>query len=235
MLRTLKTKVKETLCALMHVEYNSQGVPVTLAKHLRGRSHITLVDVGAHEGEFTRSIDRFCGLSRGILVEPQPELARRLSATFREPRFRVIDAVASDRIGVINLEINHFDATSSILEMHRHLPQLGGLDVRKKAVVACPITTLDAVLANEEVRVFDLVKLDVQGAEHLVISGGDKTLERTQLVWTEVSFVRLYQGSSLFHEVHELLGDRGFRLAELESGFRSPEGELLQADALFVR
>jgi len=142
---------------------------------------------------------------------------------------------ASDRIGTGDLEINHFDATSSILPIRRTPPQLRALDVRRRAMVACPTTTLDGVLETEGAEDVDLIKLDVQGAEHLVISGGHATLRRTQLVWIEVSFVRLYDGASLFHEVHDLMGQRGFRLLELEDSFRSPDGELLQADALFAR
>ena len=77
--------------------------------------------------------------------------------------------------------------------------------------------------------------MDVQGAEHLVIRGGRETLTRTKMVWTEISFKRLYEGACLHHEVVDLLSESGFKLYDLETGFRSPQGELLQADALFIR
>jgi len=81
----------------------------------------------------------------------------------------------------------------------------------------------------------DLLKLDVQGAEHMVLHGGQNTLSKTNMVWTEVSFKRLYEGACLHMEVYDLLARSGFALFELESGFRSASGELLQADALFIR
>jgi hypothetical protein len=94
---------------------------------------------------------------------------------------------------------------------------------------------LDDLVSTVRFPRIDLLKLDVQGAEHLVLAGAPETLRRTRLIWTEVSFVRLYDGSCLFHELHGQLRKSGFALAELEGGFRSPTKELLQADALFTR
>jgi len=60
-------------------------------------------------------------------------------------------------------------------------------------------------------------------------------LTKTRMVWTEISFKQLYQGSCLYYEVFDLLTSAGFSLYDLETGFRSPQGELIQADALFIQ
>lgn len=95
------------------------------------------------------------------------------------------------------------------------------------------MTTLDSLF--ESTSHWDLLKLDVQGAEHLVLAGARETLKQTSLIWTEVSFVRLYEEAVLFHDLYQTLKKLGFRLLEIQEAFRSQTGELLQADALFAR
>ena len=235
MLRILKNGLKQTLYRQIGISFNPHGVPFALGKHLKDRSGLFVIDVGAHQGDFTRAVVRLCGVRRGILVEPQPQHARRLRMEFKEPDFEVVEAAISDRVGMLLLEINAFDATTSILKTRREMPELAALDVRPIAKVGCRTTTLDLVFEQTKLPHVDLLKLDVQGAEHLVLHGGQKTLARTNMVWTEISFKRLYEDACLHHEIYDLLAQKGFALFELESGFRSPSGELIQADALFIR
>ncbi len=112
------------------------------------------------------------------------------------------------------------------------MPEMEELDLNLREVVPCKVETLDSVAA--EMSEIDLIKIDVQGAEHLVVKGGRKTLKRTRLIWCEVSFRRMYDGSALFNEMYALLNDNGFYLAAMEGGFKSSLGELLQADTLFI-
>lgn len=235
MLHRIKNRLNRRLYRNLGISYNPYGVPFALAKHLEGKSGISFVDVGAHAGEFTRSVDSLCQVAHGLLVEVQPHRARELAAKFFPPRFEVAAIALADQPGEINLEINQFDPTTSILKTRRNMPQLAGVDVSVKEVVRCPVTTLDALVTQEKFPRIDLLKLDVQGAEHLVVRGGRESLKRTRMLWTEVSFVALYQGACLFHELHAQLAAQNFLLAELEAGFRGPDGELLQADALFLK
>jgi hypothetical protein len=81
----------------------------------------------------------------------------------------------------------------------------------------------------------DLLKIDVQGAELMALRGAAQTLPRVRMICTEVSFTPLYEGSSIFSEIYDFLGDRGFRLLSLREGFRGKDSELLQGDAVFAR
>jgi len=235
MFRALKNGLKQTLYERIGVSFNPHGVPFALGKYLKDRSDLVVIDVGAHQGDFTRAVVRLCGVGRGILVEPQPQHARCLRMEFREPKFEVVEAALSDRVGRLLLEINAFDATTSILKTCRNMPELAALDVRSIAKVDCCTTILDLVVEQSKLSHVDLLKLDVQGAEHLVLHGGQNALAMTNMIWIEVSFKRLYENACLNHEIYDLLTHKGFALFELESGFRSPSGELIQADALFIK
>ena len=78
----------------------------------------------------------------------------------------------------------------------------------------CPVRTLDEIIAEVQLAMIDLIKIDVQGAEHLVLArAGPHTLEKTGAVYTEVSFRPLYHGSSVFSDIYGMMNDRGFFLS----------------------
>ena len=80
------------------------------------------------------------------------------------------------------------------------------------------------------------LKLDVQGSELSVLRGAERTLERVEVVETELSLVELYEGQALLPDVYAHLTQRGFGIWFLEPVFRdSSSGELLQLDGLFAR
>jgi FkbM family methyltransferase len=235
MIRELKNRLKNRIAARLIRGYNTSGVPFAVAKHLTGKSDLTVVDVGAHEGLFTAGLDEVFGIRRGLLVELQPAKIDMLRQRFAPPRFRVVHAAVSNVTGEMDVEVNNFDPTTSILKTKRSSTDLAGLDVGVALVCRCPVATLDSIVRNENFDVIDLLKLDVQGAEHLVIGGASETLLIATAVWVEVSFKQLYEGSCLYNQVFDLLTERGFKLWDLETGFRNTAGELIQADALFLR
>ena len=95
---------------------------------------------------------------------------------------------------------------------------------------------MDDLLVQEDwLGPVDLLKLDVQGAELLVLRGAEKSLPRVRLVFVEVSFRPIYEGSAVFADVYAFLRGHGFRMLSMEEGFRGTDGELLQSDVLFSR
>jgi len=93
----------------------------------------------------------------------------------------------------------------------------------------------------------DLIKIDVQGAELLVLENGPNTVSGALVIETEVEFVPLYKGQPLFGDIHAFLRSHGFELHKFIdlSGrcFRpltrenpyAAMSQLLWADAVFVR
>jgi FkbM family methyltransferase len=235
MFKRIKSIIKTKALRTVGMTYNDVGVSFVLATHLSRLHNIVLIDVGAHTGDFAMSIDRLCGIQNGVLFEPQPKHAELLRRKMDRSRFKVHECVVADSDSTRTLEINEFDATSSTLSAMRDSPHLAGVNVRLRNAVECRSTTLDSALEDERFVGIDLVKIDVQGAEMDVIKGATTTLSKTTMVWIEVSFKPLYQGSCVFGEVYDIMSQQGFRLVELDPGFRSPSGELLQADALFTK
>lgn len=206
-----------------------------LLRHLHRRQPLHLVDVGAHDGDFTFGLACYTGLLSGVMVEPLPHKAAGLRQRFGRPGYHVFECALADRPGQVELHVNAMDATSSLFSARREMPEWRGLPLGEERVIACPQRTLDSVVAEAGLPRVDLLKMDVQGAEHLVLQGGPETLARTGMVWTECSFKPLYTGSSTFSDLYRLLEPLGFQLSEFNPALRSADGELLQVDALFVK
>ncbi|MBO6783216.1 MAG: FkbM family methyltransferase [Alphaproteobacteria bacterium] len=72
--------------------------------------------------------------------------------------------------------------------------------------------TVDTVRLDdvEAARPADFLKLDVQGAEALVLAGARDSLGEILAVQTEVNFLPIYRGQALFADVDILLRENGF-------------------------
>lgn len=95
------------------------------------------------------------------------------------------------------------------------------------------MAALDDLVAGE--AAFDLVKLDVQGAEMDVLEGGPKTLAGAKALIAEVSLLPYNQGAPLFAELARCLDERGFQMIDFVDPRRGRGGVLYQADAVFLR
>lgn len=105
-------------------------------------------------------------------------------------------------------------------------------------------TRLDDI---QEIPDIDFVKLDIQGAELMVLQNGMLKLERALVIQTEAAFLPLYQNQPLFADQHIFLREHGFELHKFvditgrplrELTTRdpiAPVSQLIEADAIFVR
>jgi FkbM family methyltransferase len=195
-----------------------------------------VVDVGAHAGEFTRSLAQAFGVARGILVEPQLNLASRLRREFPNPTYQVCEVALSDQPGEMELEVwEGAPAVSSLLHIRHELPDLGHVRLGERVQLPCRVETLDTLAKAVSLAAIDVLKVDVQGNDLRVLQGGVHILARTAVVFVELSFRQLYDGSCLFQEVVDYLRGHELLLRDLLPEFFSPSGELLQVNGLFTR
>ena len=103
-------------------------------------------------------------------------------------------------------------------------------------------------LDDLDIDEFDLLKIDVQGAELMVFQHGRDRLRNAVAVHTEVSFVPLYVGQPTFGEVDAELRAQGFVPHSLpdvkqwaiaptvfNGDMWTPGNQLLEADIVYVR
>ena len=80
-----------------------------------------------------------------------------------------------------------------------------------------------------------LLKLDVQGYELNVLKGAEKLMDKIDAVYTECSWLELYEGQALISEVAEYLEELGFKMEAQYNTVSDQDGNPVQADILFMR
>lgn len=143
-------------------------------------------DVGANAGLFTFSAALRAG-SQGSVLAVEADtwnvgLLRR-SASLAQPGapVQILPAAASDRIGVATFNIAVRSRSTNYLGVTTGSTQTGG--VREAQTV--PTVTLDLLL--EHFAPPDVLKIDVEGAEALVLAGAAKVLALRPRIVCEVA------------------------------------------------
>jgi FkbM family methyltransferase len=203
-------------------------------RHLPRIDYRHVIDAGANQGAFTDAFLRLHRPERMVLVEAIPGLAMKLRARHeRDRRISIVSAALSDRDGEARFEINRSEASSSLLPIDPRNSQWFGRDLSVANSVVVPTLTLPQLMGREKLDQVDLLKLDVQGAERLVLTGGADVLDRVRVIYTEVFFEPLYAGAWLFGQTSEFLSNRGFKLCGLSNIVHAADGDLVQANATF--
>jgi FkbM family methyltransferase len=134
---------------------------------LASGGRFTFVDIGANVGLYSLFVAARAGdRARILAIEPQPGIVDRLRFNLAaNPRADVTLApiALSDRDGVAELVLDGNDSGGTHLDKHT---ARRGADGR---VVTVPSKTLMAVLADTGIAAIDALKIDVEGAEDLVL------------------------------------------------------------------
>jgi FkbM family methyltransferase len=205
-------------------------------RHLPRLTYRYVIDAGANHGAFTDAFLLLHRPERVILVEAIPELAENLRARYAgDPRISIVAAALSDRNGEAQFEINRSEASSSLLPIDPRNSEWFARDLSVARTIQVPIMTLSELMTRAGLQTVDLLKLDLQGAERLVLTGSAEMLDRVQVIYTEVFFEPLYEGAWLFWDTNEFLSHRGFKLCGLSNIVHAIDGDLVQANATFRR
>jgi FkbM family methyltransferase len=196
-----------------------------------------IFDVGASIG---KTIDAYRDLfpaSKIVGFEPFEEsfAEARLRET-QDGQTRVFNLALGAVNGPENFHVNSSAPTNSLLATDDHGPKVWGkglLETQK--TVQVDVVRLDDFLAKEGIQRVDLLKLDVQGAEPLVLEGAADTLanNRIGIIYTEIITMPTYVGQKSFDEMLKLFADRNFQLYNIYN-CDSVDGWLRQVDAIFV-
>jgi FkbM family methyltransferase len=101
-------------------------------------------------------------------------------------------------------------------------------------VLTLPMRRLDSLVRSHEGRTFDLVKIDVQGAELDVLRGAGAMINSVQALCIELSLHPVNRGAPLLAEVVATLDQLGFLMFDAVPLPRDG-GLQKQIDAVFVR
>lgn len=194
----------------------------------------TILDVGAHRGDIAEQLaelyhPRFIGL-----VEPLPQMVALLQTKSFAPQQKVFACALGRSEGRGGLNVLASLPSSSLLEINPGCDALFHRPMNKVETIEVAIRTLDSIFDECDLKSLDLLKVDVQGYEIEVFAGGAKTLQKTCLIVTEVSFFEHYKGQPMFGEIYDYLHGIGFELRGTFGYLYDSRGLPLQCDAVFI-
>ena len=188
-----------------------------------------ILDVGSYHGEQACEFAKVFPQARIFAFEARPmsaELVRRNVAKF--PNIEVIEAA-----------IHEFDGESEFHAVDEMNPGASSLSIGsgvqeihpiKQHSIAVAALRLDTWAKRASANRFDLVWMDLQGAELPAIRGMGDLLHTLQAMQLEITYRELYREQAMWPEVQSNLERSGMRLAD-----EWPDVCGYFGDAIFVR
>lgn len=152
--------------------YGSQDHKIDRWIRRHARADWIAFDIGMNFGFYTCVLAQKCSAVHGF--EPVPWLAKRARSNVVLNEFRnisIVEAALSEKLGEALLNLPSEDdsnwGTSSLVH------QSSG-----KVTLKVPLDTIDDYVSRHNINRLDFIKVDVEGAEHLVFKGALKTIKK---------------------------------------------------------
>lgn len=202
----------------------------------RSGGRVTLVDIGAAGGVQKKWLAHRRNV-RPVLFEPNPEEAARLRPLLAPfPDALVVERGLAAIPGTYTLNVAHWPGCSSLLNPDP--TALAGYEIAQlyepvhRVSVAC--VRFDDLHRAGHVPSPDVIKVDVEGYEHEVLTGFGDLLHDVIGIEAEAWLYPVFKGQKLLHDLVALVAEYGLRLRRIEpvAGF---EGDLVCVNAYFTR
>ena len=191
-----------------------------------------IFDVGAHHGETIDYLKSLFVHAKIFSFEPDSESFDKLSQKTAND-VKVFNLAISDKVGTVKFYRNRISHTNSLYKVNLKSKDSvcfakgreSGLSVNEKEYnsdVDVKSVTLDRFVVDNAIEYIDLLKIDVQGAEKKVLSGGREILQKTRAVIVEVAFYDYYENSTSFMDIEKYLIPAGFELFGILDISRNP-------------
>ena len=203
----------------------SQGNSLKRIKRL-GFSPRYCLDIGAYEGNWTTDFKHIFPDCSILMFEGQAEKEAALlntKQTYNNVDYQIALLGANESTVIFN----KYETASSVLSEH---------NVTNAQTESRKLITLDSAILNTPFSRPDFIKIDTQGYELEILTGGEKTLSSAEFVLLEVSFLDVYKNCPLVVDVLNFMQAHGFVVFDICTLMNRPlDGVLFQSDILFVK
>jgi FkbM family methyltransferase len=170
----------------------------------RIREGFCFIDIGANIGAYSLFVAARAGRGARILaVEPQPDVFARLTYNIAQNPFGTVKAIAcalADKPGELTLFLDPANKGESSVRILRS---------SSASSVRVPATTLLALMESEGYERLDAIKLDVEGAEDLILEPFLR--DAPQTLWP--GFIVIEDSRGRWQsDLPALLDSKGYRL-----------------------
>lgn len=207
-----------------------------ISNFLQERSIKTIIDVGAHKGEFAENALKIRSVNKIIAFEPQKKIFEILRNKFADNKIITLNNYAlSGKVETKMMKINKMSATSTlnqeINDDSLYFKFKSFLLLQKNSIISeeeINATTFDIFFKDTTFDQSTLLKIDTEGYELHVLNGSNKKINEVKFVLIENQFSNMYKNVN-FKDCHDFLIKKNFRLLKR---FRFPT--LHYEDRLYI-
>ena len=200
------------------------------------KSEIIIFDVGAHFGQSTKNYRNLFKNAMIYAFEPSSKSYKVLSS-LKINKFKAFNIGFSNKKSMEKLLVNsEKTTTNSLLPFSSSAKNVWGLDsLGNTEIIFSSFNTIDNFLNEEKINYIDFMKVDVQGAEYLVLEGAKEALlkKKIKVIQLEVIFGDTYIGQKSIGFYINLLESYGYKF-KIFSDNIVINGKLIQSDLFFT-
>ena len=207
-----------------------------ISSFLQNKSIKTVIDIGAHKGEFAQNALKIKSVNKIIAFEPQKKIFQLLKEKFANNKKITLNNFAlSEKVEKKIMKINKMTATSTLNhEINKnslYFKFKSFLLYQKNSIISeeeINTTTFDVFFNEETFDENTLVKIDTEGYELQVLKGSERKIKEVKYILIENQFSKMYKGVN-FKDCHDFLRKKNFKLLKK---FRFPT--LHYEDRLYI-
>lgn len=191
-------------------------------------------DIGANRGQFALVARQCFPNARIDSFEPLNSPAKKFNSAFTNDKNVYLHEVAIGPEAITTkINVSAKDDSSSLLPISDLQNQIfpGTEKADTKDIKVAP---LRYYIKAEDIILPALLKIDVQGYELQTLKGCEELLDKFQYIYIECSFVELYEGQALAHDILLYLSKHGFILNGIYNMSYDKKGIAIQADFFFI-
>lgn len=181
---------------------------------------ISLIDVGAHQGEYISSISKNFNIRSAYCFEPNPKVFKILETKFSDNRnIELINLGVSNITDKIMFNENIESSSSSINDLNTNskyfkrkfflLNFLKNNEVTKK--IQIQVINLNDFFIKKKIEKIDLLKIDTEGHELQILLGLKDKINNVKMIHFEHHFDDMIIKNYTLSKIHDLLIQNGFR------------------------
>ncbi|KAA1259815.1 hypothetical protein LF1_23520 [Rubripirellula obstinata] len=179
-----------------------------------------IVDIGANRGLWTRDAVDFFPQCQYTLLEPNKQLVPHFEDLLEKDNVNWIEAGAGRKKDTLRFTIAERDDSSSFVisdeeALKRNLQQ-----------VEVPIYSLNELIAERNLPIPELVKVDAEGLDVDVLNGATDLMGKTEFFLVEVGFAPASEETSLRNVVN-VMHDFGYLPFDITENNRSVKSRVL--------
>ncbi|WRH67456.1 MAG: FkbM family methyltransferase [Planktothrix sp. GU0601_MAG3] len=189
-----------------------------------------IILVGAYDGKTLKRLN-LPNTVKTLLIDANQGAVERLQQNFADsPNIQVVQAAIANHNDTVTLYLTSLESSSSILPWKQYSEIYPNIKENQQLTLSS--RTLDTLL--EELNLspsdFNILILDIQGAELLALEGATQLLNNLDAIYTNVHYQELFEGGALAGEVNQFLTDYQFDCVAEETPYHPAWGE-----AFYVR